>query len=253
MKPPVHTPEALRRHYDAADVAESYVADRFNSPIGRLVHRRQVGAARALLGRRSPRRWLEVAAGPARLAAALPRALVARAVSVDASLAMLCAGKRRMDAGGGSVWRAALADALALPFATASFDLVATFRFLRHLDEEHRAVAYAQCGRVLSPGGALLFDAVNRAVSAPLRAAAAPGEYPIYDALLSATELRAELSRAGFELESLQGVGRRFALLRHLQIWLAPRSRLLAGLAIEAIDRCGGGPPLEWIVTCRRA
>jgi hypothetical protein len=36
------------------------------------------------------------------------------------------------------------------------------------------------------------------------------------------------------------------------QVYVAPRSRALARGAMELLDRLGG-PPLEWIVTCRRA
>jgi hypothetical protein len=112
---------------------------------------------------------------------------------------------------------------------------------------------YGQAARLLRPGGVLVFDAVNEVVSAPIRAAARPGEYEHYDALLRPDALRAELKAAGFETLSLRGVQHRYSLLSQLQVLVAPRSRGIARAAMEIVDRAGGGEPLEWIVTCRRA
>jgi 2-polyprenyl-6-hydroxyphenyl methylase/3-demethylubiquinone-9 3-methyltransferase len=51
-------------------------------------------------------------------------------------------------------------DALALPFADASFDAVCQMDFLEHVDDPARAIA--QAGRVLKPGGLFFYHTFNR-------------------------------------------------------------------------------------------
>ena len=72
------------------------------------------------------------------------------------------------------------------------------------------------------------------------------------DALMRPDVLEMELAESGLELVSLEGVQRRYPALARIQTLVAPRSRQMARLAIELVDRFGGGAPLEWIVTCRR-
>jgi 2-polyprenyl-6-hydroxyphenyl methylase/3-demethylubiquinone-9 3-methyltransferase len=51
-------------------------------------------------------------------------------------------------------------DALALPFAAASFDAVCAMDFLEHVEDPERVIAEA--ARVLAPGGLLFFHTFNR-------------------------------------------------------------------------------------------
>jgi SAM-dependent methyltransferase len=168
---------------------------------------------------------------------------------MDASRAMLGQARRRLEAAGLS-WRCVNGDAFALPFGS-DFDLVYSFRLVRHFERRDRLRLYRQIARVLRPNGRFVFDAVNADVSAPLREAAAPGEYEHYDALLTPAELEDELAEAGLALRSLEGVQHRYGALSRAQVLIAPRSRPLARAAMEVIDRLGGAP-LEWIVTCSR-
>lgn len=245
--------EGIRDAYSHPEAAREYLDRRFREPLGAQLHERQVAVLRAAVSRLRPRRILEIAPGPARLSAEISLPDGAAGVLAEANLGMLrLARERLLVAGGGRRWRFAGADAFHLPFAP-TFDLVYSFRLVRHFEDDDRARLYREVGRALRPGGHFLFDAVNKKVSGPLRARAEPGEYPIYDALLSPGELRAELERAGFELLRLDGLQHRFSLLRRIQILVAPRSRTLARAAMRAVDRWGGGEPLEWVVTCRRA
>jgi SAM-dependent methyltransferase len=197
-----------------------------------------------------PRDVLEVAPGPARLTVDVGRALGRPGTAVDASAAMLAQARRRLD-GSGIAWRCVNGDAFALPFGC-EFDLVYSFRLVRHFQRAERVRLYREVARVLRVGGLFVFDAVNAEVSAPLRDAAVAGEYEHYDALLTPRELEAELGEAGLAVRSLEGVQRRYGALARAQVLIAPRSRPLARVAMELIDRLGG-QPLEWIVTCCRA
>jgi len=240
----------IRDAYRDEGVARRYVDARFKEPFGALLHSRQAAALRRLVRRHRPARALEIAPGPARLTVALAELLEDRLMVVDTSAEMLAEARRRLGPGA-ERFGFVQGDAVQLPFR-AVFDLVYVFRLIRHFEASDRARLYAQVAHVLKPGGVFAFDAVNAVVSTPLRARA-PLDYPIYDALLRPEEIRAELWAAGFEVVALEGVQRRAGLLGRLQVLAAPRSRRLARIAMELVDRLGGGEPLEWIVTCRRA
>jgi SAM-dependent methyltransferase len=96
-------------------------------------------------------RVLDVAGGDGYWAARA-RAQGARAVSVDISGAKLARG-RRLTAPPALV----RADALALPFADASFDRVMSICAIEHFDDGDRALE--EMARVLAPGGELVMSA----------------------------------------------------------------------------------------------
>ena len=242
----------IREAYRDVQVAESYVDQRFREPLGALLHDRQVAALKRVVAALKPRRVLELAPGPARITTDIAPALAgARLTVVDTSAQMLSVARRRLNTSGQRSVRFAQGDAFALPFR-GEFDLVYTFRLIRHFDDRDRQRIYRQIARVLRPGGMLVFDAVNETVSAPLRAKA-PAEYSHYDALLRPARLSAELAGAGFQLNGLLGLQHHYELLEKLQVTIAPRSRPLARGAMELVERVGRGEPLEWVVTCRRA
>jgi len=240
----------IRKAYEDDRVAGEYVASRFETPLGALLHARQIRVVRDLIRAEGIERAVEIAPGPARLAVDVVPAL-AHATLVDASAQMLAEARKRL-AARGLAGRVSLvrADAFKLPLK-ATRDLVYTFRLIRHFERDDRVRLYKQIATVLRPGGWLVFDAVNERVSAPMRARAKPGEHVHFDALLRPESIAEELRESGFTLTSLIGVQRRFSALMTCQIYLAPRSAALARGAMEIIDR-SGGEPLEWVVVCRR-
>ncbi len=241
-------PAEIRSAYRDEAVARDYVAQRFREPLGALLHDRQVHTVQRLIAAHDPRQILELAPGPARLTRDLVRSFGHGAVALDASRQMLNEARRALGRAERLV-RFVHGDAFQLPFAQA-FDLVYSFRLIRHFDRADRMRLYGELRRVLAPGGLLVFDAVNVAVSAPLRRAN-PQAYQHFDALLTVTDVVEELRECGFAVRRLDGVQHRYAWLSKVQVLLAPRSRMLARLAIEALDATGG-EPLEWIVTCQR-
>jgi SAM-dependent methyltransferase len=240
----------IREAYRDDTVARRYVDTRFREPLGAMLHARQVAAVTRLLRTERPRRVLEIAPGPGRLTVDISPALHGQGTLVEASAQMLAEARRRLGAAS-SRWRMVQGDAFHLPVGE-SFDFVYAFRLIRHFRAAERALIYRQIAAALRPGGWFVFDAVNEVVSAPLRARAAAGEYEHYDALTQPDALTAELAAAGLEVVALEGVQRRYGALARLQTLVAPRSRVAARLAMEITDRMGGGPPLEWIVRCRR-
>jgi ubiquinone/menaquinone biosynthesis C-methylase UbiE len=117
-----------------------------------------VAAIEAARGRRvdSGDRVLEVGCGTAALSAALAER-GAEVVASDVSLRWLALAQKRL--GESSVELVACA-AEVLPFADASFDLVAASDVIEHVDDPSQFVAEA--ARVLRPGGLLFLATPNR-------------------------------------------------------------------------------------------
>ena len=116
-----------------------------------------------------PGHILETAAGTGIVTGALLReAPRAEIVATDLNQAMLDIASARLMS-----WRVAFrqADALALPFADASFDaVVCQFGVMFFPD---RIAAYREARRVLKPGGRFLFNAWDRLENNPVTAAVA--------------------------------------------------------------------------------
>lgn len=240
----------IRDAYRDAQVAATYIEERFRQPLGALLHRRQIAVLRHVVAELRPQSVLEIAPGPARLTVDAAPLFRRPPVLVDASPQMLACARNRLASRGLDAGLVE-GDAFRLPFA-ATFDLVYTFRLIRHFEEPDRIRLYRQIASVLRPGGVLVFDAVNAIVSRRVRARAAAGEYRHYDALLERDALVAELRRGGFAVQMLAGVQHRFPIMQRVQTLIAPRSTRVAAGALALLDR-SGGEPLEWIVACRRA
>ena len=236
--------QEIRAAYSGEAVAARYVADRFASELNRVLHDRQVAAVQRLVARIRPRRILEVAPGPGRLT---------RDVRPSGLLACLEYSGEMIARGQSSCQRRAVwvrGDAFRLPFQR-RFELVYSFRFVRHFQPRDRERLYAEIHRVLLPGGFFLMDAVNERVSRPLREGN-PAAYPIYDALHRPDQLLAELTAAGLEPLELMPVQKWYRWQYQSQVLLGPRANWLNRLVIRGLERLPRQDGLEWIVTCRR-
>jgi ubiquinone/menaquinone biosynthesis C-methylase UbiE len=246
----IHGRQGIREAYSDEAVAREYVERRFREPLGAMLHDQQLAClGRAIRANRSAR-VLEIAPGPARLTADVAGELVQRGTLVDASWEMLEECRARLTAAGHRKWRLVQGDAFQLPFSR-PFDLVYTFRLIRHFDHADRMLLYAGIARLLGPGGLLIFDAVNHAAAATIRQGAG-GACQHYDALLTRDRIADELEAAGFRLLRLDDIQRHYRVLYQLQILVAPRSKWLARAAMNLVGRLPGGQPLEWVVTCER-
>lgn len=240
--------DEIRDAYRKDDVARNYIGERFTQPLGALLHDRQVAALKRVISTYRPTSVLEVAPGPARLTSELADSLLGVGAVMDASAQMLHEAKRRL--GPATRWRPVQGDAFNLPFGS-QFDLVYSFRLIRHFEAADRAALYRQFARVLKPGGMFVFDAVNEAVSKPLRLRS-PEEYKHFDAMFDLDTLKRELESQGFTPMVFEGVQHRFPILQRLQVLVGPRNRTVTRWLMEACDRMPAGAPLEWIVVCRR-
>lgn len=238
-------PSDIRRAYEAPATAAGYVERRFASELNRLLHDRQVDVINRLFQRLRPRRSLEIAAGPGRITRDVrPTGTL---VCVDYNESMIQHGRPACDPN----TRWVRGDGFQLPFQ-ACFDLVFSFRFVRHFRDADRQRLYAEVRRLLVPGGTFVLDAVNDRVSAPLRRAH-PEEYPIFDKCYQLPELRAELHAAGLEPIEIVPVQKYYPLQYRSQVWLGPRANWANRLIVRGLERLPWCDGLEWIVTCRRA
>ena len=233
----------LQQFYDDPKVVGSYLK-RKESPIGAVLHARQVEFINDVIRELKPERLLEIAPGPARISAELDP--VPLAVAMDFSPNMLAEARRRTRAMGRPHWNFARGDGFRLPFKTASVDFVFTIRFIRRFERASRENIYREIHRVLRPGGHLVLDAQNRLVAGPHRASR--GGYNVFDELWLRDELVAELDAAGFAPLRLEGMIRRFAL--QWQLHRLRRFRLggPARLLIRALEWTPADNPSTWMV-----
>jgi SAM-dependent methyltransferase len=253
---PLATEQEIQSAYRGQKLAGDYVAERFVAPLMAMLHERQVAAVNRVLREERPGRTLEVAPGPGRITREICPRMSARGASgpqtelvcLEYNEGMIAEGR----AASGPEVKWVQGNAFELPFGQ-EFDALYSFRFVRHFHREDRGRLYAQFRKVLQPGGWLVLDAVNEAVSGPLRKAN-PDDYKIYDKLYrDENELREELKAEGFEVVRLEKVQRWFPLQCRAQVLLGPRSATLCRWTIEALEWLSRGPSLEWIVTARRA
>ena len=125
----------LQQFYDDPNVVGTYLR-RKESPIGAVLHARQVAFLNRVIGTLKPQRLLEIAPGPARLSAELDP--VPLAVGMDFSPNMLAEARRRTRAAGRPAWQFVRGDGFRLPFATGSVDFVFSIRFVRRFERDGR-------------------------------------------------------------------------------------------------------------------
>jgi ubiquinone/menaquinone biosynthesis C-methylase UbiE len=232
--------------YRGRDVAQRYISERFVSELHRLLHERQVGAVQRAIDELQPKRILEIAPGPGRLTRDVRPS--GQLFALEFNAGMIAEGQACCP----STVQWIQGNAFHLPFAAAEFDLIYTFRFIRHFKLADRSRLYQQVQRVLQPSGVFIMDAVNRRISAPLRVAR-PDEYPIYDELYSEWELRDELAQHRFSIQSMESVQKRFSWQSRSQILIGPRANWLNRCLIRGLEWLPARDGLEWIVTCGRA
>lgn len=130
---------------------------------------------------------------------------------VDASAPMVEAARRRLARHPAA--RALVADAHALPFAAASFDVAVVFHTLTYAEQPAKVLA--ECARVLRPGGRAVLLSLDKHAEAALTA-----RYGERHAGFSPRSLRTLLTRAGLAVVTCE-VASREARKPHFQVVLA--------------------------------
>lgn len=180
--------------------ASRYIQDRFVRPMWRMMHEKEVSVVNDAISRSKAKTILDLATGPARVAKDLVG--FESGWAVDASPEMLIVAQETLNKTG-KHWQTQIEDAFHLSFPDKKFDMVTTFRFIRHFEPSDRKKMYAEIRRVLKPGGILIFEALNTHMHTSLFIPENTGaaDNSIYDELYTLETLKIELESAGFAIQ----------------------------------------------------
>jgi SAM-dependent methyltransferase len=241
--------EIIQSLYRDDGVASNYVDERFSKPLGRVLHKMQIDSINSAIRSYQISHVLEVACGPARLTQEITG--LTRGVALDGSFEMLKIAYQRLK--DQNHWQLLLADAFN-PGINHRFQLIYSFRFIRHFKLSSRIKLYKVFHANLEDNGILIFDAVHYEKIAAIRRLENRGQRVIYDKIYSnINELKSELDTAGFEFVSLKEAVRHFYLQAAVSRISHRLKRDEAGVRIiTSLERYPFGCPLEWIVTFRK-
>jgi SAM-dependent methyltransferase len=119
----------------------------------------------------------------------------------------------------------------ALPFRPEIFDVVTSFRLIRHLSFPARSAIYRTIAELLRPGGVFIFDCPDRASEIAIRKIQGWGQYPIYDVFWSEDAIDQEMGASPMVVVEKRGIGR---------------------AALHGIRGALGERPVRWVVVCRK-
>jgi SAM-dependent methyltransferase len=239
----------IKGFYRSEKLARKYISERFSRSLGLFQHRAQVEIINNIVRRHCIDRLLEIACGPARLTAEIRG--FKQGVAIDASYPMLKIALERIKISG--KWLIINGDAFNNFFKT-QFQMVYTFRFIRHFRMTERMKLYENFHSLLEDGGLLIFDAAHYEKIVPVRRIENRGQRVIYDKIFKdVVELKNELDRAGFDILELKGTINHF----YLQAVVSRTAHLLnaheAGVKlIQVLESAPAGRALEWIVICQK-
>lgn len=245
----VNSQSDVKEYYFDETRATEYIEKRFKTPLFRILHEKQVDTVNKVIREQGVDQILELAPGPARLTVDIEN--FSNGTLVDASEAMLNIAKKRLEERGiENRWNIKQADIFELDLEQ-KFDLVYTFRFIRHFDAPKRTKIYKVIRNHLSDGGWLIFDAVNESVSKPLRNAN-PHCFPVHDELYQKHDLVQELKDHGFEVKQLLALQCKFLLQKKINRLANYRMSWLAEKLIRYMENPDSANPLEWVVVCQK-
>lgn len=242
--------KCIRSFYQNDKVASKYIDERFSKPLGLVQHQIQVETIRNVISTYDINNVLEVACGPARLTSEITG--FTKGVAIDSSRQMLEIARRRVHHN--SHWHFIQGNAFG-PGLKQCFQLIYSFRFIRHFKFSDRIKIYKTFNELLEDRGIIIFDAVHYEKVAIIRNLENRGQKEIiYDKIYqNIKELEDELYNEGYEIIELQG------LLHHFY-FQAAISRIANKLKLDKIgikliksfERYPLGNPLEWIVVCQK-
>lgn len=239
--------------YKDFEVAEAYIRQRFNFSWSRTLHKKQVAEINRIISKYQPSSILEVAPGPARIATELSG--VRHGTMIEYSEEMLALARRRLEeAGLDTVWDVRHGNAFHLEQSQQQFDLLYTFRFIRHFKLDDRVRLYQAFRACLNPGGLFVFDVVNERVRKRIdmkKDNEAGDNLNVYDVCYSAKYFKEEMRDFGFEVLYLMPVMKYFFIQSWLSYKFDSHMKNLSYTIINLLEKIPSKEPLEWIAVCR--
>ena len=244
--------EDLKNYYKNKDIAQKYLDKRFTFPLGRVLHEKQVSLVNKYINFLKPEAILELACGPGRVTLDIVTPSEAHLVAVDASEEMLKIAQERASKLNKKQWHFLLKDIFVMDLSR-KFDLIFSFRFVRHFKFAERKKIYNTVKKHLSNKGVFIFDVVNKDISLPLRLKEGLENYLVYDKLYTRDEFLSEMKDAGFLVRELIPVYPYYNLMFKIQIYLGPRAEGLTYKILKFMEFNLKGRNLEWIAVCQLA
>ncbi len=241
----------LKEYYQDKECAEKYLEKRFSFPLGRILHEKQITVINSYIISDNISTILELACGPGRLTADINLSMFEKGIAVDASEEMLNIAQRRLskiDKKG--KWSLRKEDIFAMDLKE-KFDLVYTFRFIRHFKRDDRTKIYRVVRKHLKEKGLFIFDVVNKDISLPLRTKEGEDNYPVYDKLFTKKEFVNEMQEEGFGINKMIPVYPYYNILSKIQIYLGPKIPKLTYQILKFIEFNFKNRNLEWIAVCQ--
>ncbi len=189
----------MKKRWNDKGIASHYTDNRFAEPVWKFMHDKEVSVVNSVI--KPEMTILDVATGPARVASDLKG--FKEGVACDFAEEMLEVARERLSK---DKWKIKKEDAFNLSFPSEKFDLVTSFRFVRHFDLTDRERIYKQVKRVLKPGGYFIFEALNKNMDKSLFKPRFTGaaDNSIYDELYADKHiLIKELEDNGFEVNKV--------------------------------------------------
>ena len=238
---PISSKKGIEEYYKQQKIAKKYIKERFSTPLGKFHHYHQINLVNKFV---KGKKILDLACGPGRLSKDIHG--FEEAFAADSSEEMLEIAKIRLLG-----WKIKKQDAFNLTLKD-KFDLVYSFRLIRHFKEKERKQVYKQIKKILKPNGILIFDAVNYNKSHKVRKRKGLKHYPIYDKLYRKKELIRELQKNGFkDIKLYPCINHLYTITLISKITAKLKLNSLGYKLIRSIEKNKTNTPLEWIIVCR--
>jgi ubiquinone/menaquinone biosynthesis C-methylase UbiE len=241
----------VKEHYRDNDVADSYIVSRFSTPLAQVQHEKQVSLINEAIKKYALSNALELAPGPLRVTAGIVG--LKRGFALDYSESMLYNAVRRIKHNETkSPWFLQRGDAFSLPFKADAFDLIFSFRFIRHFQAEERTRIFSEIYRTLKPEGFLIFEAPNYFTETKIRTRMRSPQLAVYDKLWKREEIMAEMEENKFKVLKLDNNISYFDIQVNISRFHRLKLGALAKKLICGLDRYPSAQPYEWIVLCQK-
>lgn len=243
--------------YQDPDVAEKYIRNRFVLSWQKLLHTSQVRAIQSALDRYSPASLLEIAPGPARLAVDLTYVNNGYMLEFSREMVKLAEARLKKVKKNGN-WSIIHGNAFELrsnEILPDQFDMVYSFRFIRHFHQADRRRIYREIRSKLKMDGILIFDVVDKFTRNRLDSKGThdtENALPVYDVTYTKAEFNSEMAANGFDVISLRPVLNHFWIQYWISIKLYDIFPEFHVKLINFFERIPTPAPLEWIAVCRR-
>ena len=231
------------KFYENDQIAKEYVGKRYQNPIGKTLHEKQVNCVNQFISKGNFDSVLEIACGPGRLTKDVKP--VKNSLALDSSNAMLKIAKKNAPA-----WNFQNSDAFNLKLQS-KYDLVYSFKLIRHFDEEKRTKLYEQFHKVLNPNGYFIFDMPDKKMGSFVWKFTRKEDEYVFDVALSKKKIKKELSPY-FKVIKFIPVVNLFPLQYAVSKLGEKRFKKTAENIVNFTEGINLGVPWEWIVVCKK-